>query len=594
MFDILKSNLGRRILLLVGMSMLLILGALVVSGWLAVRQSSERVFHERQALAQTSGRFLDYILQQNFERLNSVQFAPGVNIADSDMGPEKIALHNAYLSSIFDGGVFITNQQGIVLWIEPFRSEFVDTDISNYPAVYQSLSNGKPMISNVVTIEPGGQKVIFMVTPLRSQEGKIVGLAGGQISINSRTLSEFTQFIELGEISYVDVTDSNGVVLTSNDTRRILMNNEEIINQNGTQVTVTAPLSLAPWSVVVRQSEAQALASVRIMEQRFIIFGLSSLIIALFLSWGMARSLIKPIGELTAAAHDISNGDLSKPIPQLGKDEIGELSRGFDAMRIALKESLDEIQQWNRELEAKVAERTRQLEDSYREIERKEIARGELLRKVLTVQEEERKRIARELHDETSQSLVGLVMRLEAVASMPDESIGKVRSLLADVKNLAVRTIDSVHNIIFDLRPSVLDDLGLLPALRWYVENRLEEAAIESRVEVTGEEKKLPPEVEIAVFRAVQEAITNIIKHAEARNVVLSVEFKGDFLRVEVEDDGKGFDVEAINLQSDEMRGLGLLGIEERVTILGGKFNIESQPEHGTHLTIEVPLDTMR
>ena len=127
--------------------------------------------------------------------------------------------------------------------------------------------------------------------------------------------------------------------------------------------------------------------------------------------------------------------------------------------------------------------------------------------------------------------------------------------------------------------------------LDFVYENRLGEASIKSRIEVTGEETKLPPPVEIAVFRVVQEAITNIIRHAEAHNVVLSVEFADTSLRVEVEDDGKGFDVGKIDLQSDEAKGLGLLGMEERVTILGGKFSIESQPDRGTHLTIEVPLN---
>ena len=117
MYSIIKSNLGRRILLLVSISMLLILTALVISGWLAVRQSSDRVIHERQALAQATGKYLDYILRRNLERLDSVQFAQGVDIEDGDLEPEKRALHHTYLSSIFNDGVFITNQQYIILFL---------------------------------------------------------------------------------------------------------------------------------------------------------------------------------------------------------------------------------------------------------------------------------------------------------------------------------------------------------------------------------------------------------------------------------------------------------------------------------------------
>ena len=591
MNSIIKSNLGRRILLLVAVSMLLMLTALVISGWLAIRQSSDRISHERQALAQATGKYLDYILRQNLERLDSIRFAQGVDIEDSDLEPEKRALHSTYLGSIFDDGVFITDQQGTVLWAEPFRQDFVGTSISSYPPVWQSLYSRKPSVSDIFTIEPSGKNVIFMVTPLRNREGKIVGLVGGQIDPTGRTLHEFTRPVELGETSSIDVIDSNGVVLASSDSQRILRRDQEGTNQGEAEVTELAHLATAPWSVAIRQSEKEALAPVRTMERRFIIFGLSSLAIALFLSWGMARSLVRPIGQLTTAAQNISQGDLSQPIPQLGSDEIGELSRSFDAMRIALKKSLAEIQEWNRELETKVGERTRQLEDSYREIERKEAVRGELLRKILTVQEEERKRIARELHDETTQSLLGLVMRLEAATAIPSEAAVKMKNMLTDIRSLAVRTLDSVHKIIFDLRPSVLDDLGFLSALRWYAENRLGALDIKARVEVTGEERKLPPQVEIVLFRVIQEAITNIVKHAEAHNVVLGVEFKDSAIVIEVEDDGKGFDVEAVSPQADKTQGLGLLGMKERVTLLGGKFNIESQPDSGTHLTIEVPLD---
>ena len=591
MYSIIRSNLGRRIVLLVSMSMFLILIALVISGWLAVRQSSDRVFHERQSLAQATGKYVDYILRQNLERLDSIRFAQGVNIEDGDLAPEKRALHSTYLGSIFDDGVFITDKEGTVLWTEPFRSDFAGTNISNYRPIWQSLDTGRPSISNVFTMEPGGKRVIFMVTSLHNSEGRIVGLVGGQINPVGRTLREVIQPVELEEASYLDIIDGNGIVLVSSDPQRILKEEQGIAGRERDEVTVEASLSMAPWSVVISQSEELALAPVRTMEQRFIIFGLSSLVIALFFSWGMARSLIRPIGQLTAATRNISRGDLSQPVPQLGSDEIGELGQSFDTMRVTLKKSLEEIQQWNKELEAKVAERARQLEDSYREIKRNEISRGTLLRKVLTVQEEERKRVARELHDETTQSLAGLLMRLEAAIAIPDEAGGEIKARLMNIKDLAVKTIDNVHKIIFDLRPSILDDLGLTSALRWYAEHRLGELGIKTRVEVTGEERKLSSLMETALFRVVQEAITNIVKHAKARHVVLSVEFKDSTLNIEVEDDGRGFDMEAISLRADKGQELGLLGMRERVTLLEGEFHIESKPGSGTRLTIEVPLD---
>lgn len=577
-------------MLLVGVSVLLILAPLAISGWLAVRQSSEQVSQERQAPARTTARYLDYVLGQNLARLDSIRLAEGVDIEDGDLEPEKRTLHSAYLGSIFDDGVFVADQRGMVLWAEPFRQDFVGTNISSYPTIWQSFSSRKPSISDVVTIEPSGKKAIFVVTPLPNKMGRVVGLVGGMVDPTGRALQDIARLVEPGKTSRIDVIDSNGLVLTSSDPRRILTRKQDDTNRQEPEVTELAYLSIAPWSVAVTQPESEALAPVRTMEQRFIIFGISSLVIALFLGLGLTLSLVKPIRELTAAAQDISRGNISRPIPRSGSDEIGDLSQSLDVMRTALKRSLDEIQEWNKALETRVQEKTRELEKSYREIARKEAARGELLRKVLSVQEEERKRIARELHDETSQSLAALVMRLEAAVAIPDRDAEKIKNSLADMRNLATRTMDNVHKIIFDLRPSVLDDLGLLSALRWYADNRLGAPGIRTRVEVTGEERKLPPQVETSLFRVVQEAITNIVKHAEAHNVLLSVEFKDSAIAIEVEDDGKGFDMEAVGLQMDKAPGLGLLGMKERVTLLGGEFHIESQPGSGTRIDIEVPL----
>ncbi len=588
MNSIVSSNIGRRILLLVTVSILLMLTGLAISGWLATRWSKEQVFHESQSLAEATASYLDYILGQNLARLDSIQLASGVDISDNNLEPEKRALHSIYLSSILDG-VFITDEQGTVLWAEPYQSSIINANISQYPPVQRSLTDKRPYISDAIAIEPGGQEVVLIVSPLRNNEGKIVALVGGQINPNGRKLTEITRLVKLGTSSYVNIIDSNGVILASSDTGRLLNNGTDGNKDEKNEIINSAHISLAPWSVTVRQSSKEALAPVRSITQQFIIFGLVSTLLVLFLGVGMARSLVRPISLLSVSVQQVSRGDLSHPTPQLGKDEIGELGQIFDSMRLALKKSLEEIQQWNRELEAKVEERTRELEESYREIEREEADRGRLLQKVLTAQEEERKRIARELHDETSQSLVSAVIRLETLTASATSR--DTKNMLTEAKNLALRTIDNIHKIIFDLRPSILDDLGLLSAIRWYAENRLGAESIAARIEVTGVERKLPPQVEIALFRVTQEAINNIIKHAEAKNVVLSVEFAPSAIKIEIEDDGKGFDLNTVSLQPDEIRGVGLLGMKERMALIGGKLRITTRPGGGTYVAIEVSLD---
>ena len=582
MFQALKSSLGRRIVFLVAMSMLLVLIALGISGWLAVRQTSVQLLHERQALAEATGAYLDYVLRQNLERLDSVSFATSVDITDNDLEPEKRALHSTYLGSIFNDGVFITDLLGKVIWAEPFRQGFIGTNVADYPPIQETLATTIPTIWNVFSVAPGKEAVVI-ITPLRNRDSKIVGLVGGQIDPKGQSLPIFSQPAALGKSAYIDIVDSNRIILASSNPERILQKQAADTEQVSVRVTESAYLSAAPWSVSIGAPASEALSPVRSMQLQFIIFGSSSLVLALLLSWGMARSVVKPLRQLTDAAKNISQGDLSRPVPNLGADEIGTLSASFDSMRVALKDSLEQIQTWNKELESKVEERTRQLA-------KEEAAHEELLRKVLTIQEEERKRIARELHDDTSQSLVSLLMRMDAISAVPAGNSDKVQSMLQDVKNLAVKTIDNVHKMIFDLRPSVLDDLGLLSAIRWYAGNRLEPLGIETRVEVTGEERKLSPQVEIALFRIVQEAFNNIAKHAEAHSVLLSIEFKEAGVIIEIEDDGKGFDPAAVSLIPDKAQGVGLLGMKERAALFDGTVRVESQPGKGTRVMVEVPL----
>lgn len=586
MWAVLRSNIGRRMLLLAAVSMLPVLVALTVSGWLAIQQSFERVSHESQALAQATGDHLDYILRQNLERLYNIQFTPGVDINDGDSEPERRVLHSTYLGSIFDS-VFITDLNGRVRWVEPFREDVSGSDLSIYPPVAQALADKRPLISDVFTLNSGGS-VIFIISPLRDQQGQMTGLAGGEVDLAGNNLREFLLPVKLGETSRIDILDTNGVVLASSQPERVL---SRWGNENRAETVIElAYLPNAPWAVAISEPKQEALSPVRTLEARFIVTGLLSLVVVFFLSWGMAWSLVKPIGQLKMVAQNISRGNLSQPVPPLGSDEIGELGRSFDTMRLGLKKSMEETEEWNRQLEARIEERTRQLQDSHREIERKEASRRHLLKKILMVQEEERRRVARELHDETTQSILALVMRLEAAAAIPDGEVGRIKQMLSDARNLAVGTLDSVHKVIFDLRPSVLDDLGLLSAIRWYAQNRLEKMGIKTRVEVTGEERSLLPQVEIALFRVVQEAITNIVRHAQAQNVLVHLEFHEAAITIEVEDDGQGFDMKTLAEPAGESQGVGLLGMRERIELLGGKLLIESQPGSGTRITVDVPL----
>jgi two-component system sensor histidine kinase UhpB len=209
--------------------------------------------------------------------------------------------------------------------------------------------------------------------------------------------------------------------------------------------------------------------------------------------------------------------------------------------------------------------------------------------RVITAQEEERRRIARELHDETSQALTTLIINLSlAEKNLPPE-LAETREALRATRRLASQTLEDVRKLVYNLRPTALDDLGLVPALRWYARNHLDKIGVQVRLEAKGCTERLSPQVETTIFRIAQEAINNIAKHAQARNARLSLGMKDSRITLMVEDDGRGFDVDEV-LCSTEERRLGLFGIEERVALLGGTFHIESQPGHGTRLSVQVPL----
>jgi len=225
----------------------------------------------------------------------------------------------------------------------------------------------------------------------------------------------------------------------------------------------------------------------------------------------------------------------------------------------------------------------------YEALKRKEKARGELLRKIILIQEEERKRIARGLHDEISQSLTGLAFNLEAVLTALPEEDGETRGKLEEIKALSIKMLEEIHRVIYQLRPSLLDDLGLVAAVEWLADNYLQEAGITVFFKTTGTERTLAPESQIALFRIAQEAITNIVRHSSAESVSIAVEFKKKAVAIHIEDDGKGFNAEEILGSRETDRGLGLLGMKERAELLEGRLSIDSSPGRGTKIDVELP-----
>jgi signal transduction histidine kinase len=209
-----------------------------------------------------------------------------------------------------------------------------------------------------------------------------------------------------------------------------------------------------------------------------------------------------------------------------------------------------------------------------------------LLRQVISAQEEERKRISRELHDETSQMVAALAYKLDDA----DEAAvsPEMHKLLEQMHMMTEETQVELHRIIMDLRPTMLDHLGLIPALRWYVEMRFKDLGIRHNIRVLGNIHRLAPAVEITLFRVVQEAINNIARHSQARLADFVFEFSSDRVEVRISDNGVGFDMASVEGGSDEHRGLGLMGMAERMSTIDGEFRLRSMPGQGTTIELVV------
>jgi len=276
---------------------------------------------------------------------------------------------------------------------------------------------------------------------------------------------------------------------------------------------------------------------------------------AALLTWVLTR----PILELVWATAEVARGDFSHRLHRWADDEIGDLAEAFNQMTAELSRT-DELRR------------------------ERELLRRQLLEKVITAQEEERKRIARELHDSTSQNLTSLLVGLHMLeTSCPDE---RVQSQAHELHAAAAQTLDEVHSLAMQLRPRVLDDLGLAAALERLTAEWQARHKISVDLLIHLGKQRLPDEVETALYRIIQETLTNVARHAGARSVSVLIERRNGNVIAVVEDDGAGF--EAAEVENE--RHLGMLGMRERAELLGGRLTIESTPGSGASVFVEIPL----
>lgn len=280
---------------------------------------------------------------------------------------------------------------------------------------------------------------------------------------------------------------------------------------------------------------------------------------AFFLTWILTR----PIYELVEATQSVARGDYSRRVTQWADDEIGELAIAFNGMTEALAQA---------------------------EIEREERdqLRTQFVSKVIAAQEEERKRIARELHDSTGQSLTSLLVGLHNLKDAEEQALVPAR--IDALRDIVSQTLDEVRQMAWQLRPSTLDDLGLVSAIQRYIDDYQQRFDVQVDFIARDVDERLPVEMETVIYRVIQEALTNIVRHAQASSASVIIDRRANTLRIIVEDNGIGF---ALTDKQDG-KSLGLQGIRERAALFNGTLIIETEPGQGTSLFLEIPFDSRK
>ena len=293
---------------------------------------------------------------------------------------------------------------------------------------------------------------------------------------------------------------------------------------------------------------------------------------------------------------DLGNGRLATchaTVPLLTRSEVlGVLNLASDDLVSFDEQDLTLLSAIGRQLGVAV-ENARLWEG----LKQRDRLRRQFVEQAMAAQEEERKRIARELHDQIGQALTSLLLGLGGLEAEADGSRGLMvtRARLQDLRAIVADTLDGVRDLAVGLRPSVLDDLGLVPALRRVVRTINARHALTIDFQTLGSEGvRLPPAVETALYRIVQEALTNVVQHANASRVSLLLEVRAGAVALIVEDDGQGFEVERLERDPVDRQSLGLYGMRERAEQLGGRLTIESAPGVGTTVFVEVPVGAER
>lgn len=535
--------------------------------WLvAVPGLRHNLLDDRLLLARSVAHGLDTTLSTAMQALGRL----ATDLPD-DPDAASARLHQFRFQSPFRDAVYLLDGQG--QWvagdphgISPLSSSWLGRHEAITPMVRKPGREDAPVVAAVQPFKRHGRDH-FLVA---------------EMSVRGSALGTFLKGLAPSAGMQILLVDVHGVVVASQNPDQILTvladadgygdriraNRPLVLEESAGMLAVMAPLRYASWGVIIQQAEGSAFASLDAVGRALLFTGLALTVLGALLVRTLSRSVVSPIRQLSAQAERMRSGDLSTPIAVAGDVEIEMLGRTLDNARTRLADTLGALQAFNERLEAQVAGRTKVIQDQHEE-------RKVLVRRMLHATEDERRRLARELHDEIAQLLTVVQMSLHRITpETPD---------LQQAANLLVKTQVEIHRLIHDLRPSLLDDLGLAAAMQSYADDHLSKHGVHVRLEI---EDGLPSvaEIETVIFRIYQELLTNILRHADAEHVSVELYRRDAALVLAVEDDGKGFDPLVKSGRA------GITGMRERAALVNGTITFDSEAGQGTHVVLEVPI----
>ncbi len=555
--------------------LMVVMATLLTAGGFAFERILIHLLVDRHAqIAATAAVGVSEVIEGYAHILEALASNPGI-LDPIPERPTAVLQSASDALEVFNAGVTILDTHGREVAFAASGSgqfQVKDTQMETF----RLARDVKEVVFSEIVFDPlSADHYILVSVPILDQQGGFRGAIIGMVRPRTAALSKPIKRLTVGKDGYAYLVDSSGKVIfhpaedqIGKDYSSQAFFQQVMADRNSGTLwrsstgkrlfEADAPVAATGWTLIVQESWESAVAPALPYRLAAISLGSLAVLIVGFVSWQGMRRISQPIQLLCEQTKHISSWEPLDVIKDSGIKEIDELEKAFTEM-------------------------ARQV-NTYRAGLRRYI-------EALTQsQENERKRIARELHDETVQNILAISRQLELYQDSESEPVKLNR--LKELQALIGKTLEGIRQISRDLRPLMLEDLGLIPALQNLVSalRQGEGALPHAQLEVHGEPGSLTPEQELAIYRITQEALNNVRKHARAARVLVKVVFESERVILDIADDGTGFEPpESLALLTQRGR-FGLLGIQERVWAMEGSLSIGSSPNQGTEISITIPL----